>query len=259
MASRLSFSIALNFLTENFKKGTNQVKAAFRSMQMQVLTFAAALGAGGLGLTNLVSRFIEVAKESSRVTTALKNVSGTMGQFAENQRFLLDMAKKYGLEINALTGNYAKFTAAASISGMTILEQRKIFESMSRAVTAFGMSAEDSNGVFLALSQMMSKGKISSEELRLQMGERLPIALQAMAKAAGTSVAGLDELMKKGKLMSADVLPKFAKALDEMIPNVDTDNLETSLNRLKNAFTELVDEADIEGKYKSLLIGLLAR
>lgn len=253
MASRLSFSIALNFLTENFKKGTNQVKAAFRSMQMQVLTFAAALGAGGLGLTNLVSRFIEVAKESSRVTTALKNVSGTMGQFAENQRFLLDMAKKYGLEINALTGNYAKFTAAASISGMTILEQRKIFESMSRAVTAFGMSAEDSNGVFLALSQMMSKGKISSEELRLQMGERLPIALQAMAKAAGTSVAGLDELMKKGKLMSADVLPKFAKALDEMIPNVDTDNLETSLNRLKNAFTELVDEADIEGKYKSLI------
>lgn len=253
MASRLSFSIALNFLTENFKKGTNQVKAAFRSMQMQVLTFAAALGAGGLGLTNLVSRFIEVAKESSRVTTALKNVSGTMGQFAENQRFLLDMAKKYGLEINALTGNYAKFTAAASISGMTIQEQRKIFESMSRAVTAFGMSAEDSNGVFLALSQMMSKGKISSEELRLQMGERLPIALQAMAKAAGTSVAGLDELMKKGKLMSADVLPKFAKALDEMIPNVDTDNLETSLNRLKNAFTELVDEADIEGKYKSLI------
>lgn len=253
MASRLSFSIALNFLTENFKKGTNQVKVAFRSMQMQVLTFAAALGAGGLGLTNLVSRFIEVAKESSRVTTALKNVSGTMGQFAENQRFLLDMAKKYGLEINALTGNYAKFTAAASISGMTILEQRKIFESMSRAVTAFGMSAEDSNGVFLALSQMMSKGKISSEELRLQIGERLPIALQAMARAAGTSVAGLDELMKKGKLMSADVLPKFAKALDEMIPNVDTDNLETSLNRLKNAFTELVDEADIKGKYKSLI------
>lgn len=253
MASRLSFSIALNFLTENFKKGTNQVKAAFRSMRMQVLTFAAALGAGGLELTDLVSRFIEVAKESSRVTTALKNVSGTTGQFAENQRFLLDMAKKYGLEINALTGNYAKFTAAASISGMTILEQRKIFESMSRAVTAFGMSAEDSDGVFLALSQMMSKGKISSEELRLQMGERLPIALQAMAKAAGTSVAGLDELMKKGKLMSADVLPKFAKALDEMIPNVDTDNLETSLNRLKNTFTELVDEADIEGKYKSLI------
>lgn len=253
MAGRLSFSIAINFLTENFKKGTNQIKAGFQAMQAQILTFAAALGAGGIGLSNLVTKFIEVAKSTNRVTTALKNVSGSMAVFADNQRYLLDLAKKYGLEINALTGNYAKFTAAASISGMSMQEQRKIFESLSRAATAFGMSADDSNGVFLALSQMMSKGKISSEELRLQMGERLPIALQAMAKAAGTSVAGLDKLMKEGKLLSAEVLPKFADALNEMIPNVDTDNLETSLNRLQNAFTKLVNKTDIQGKYKGLI------
>lgn len=253
MAGKLSFSIAINFLTENFKKGTNQIKAGFQAMQAQILTFAAALGAGGIGLSNLVTKFIEVAKSTNRVTTALKNVSGSMAVFADNQRYLLDLAKKYGLEINALTGNYAKFTAAASISGMSMQEQRKIFESLSRAATAFGMSADDSNGVFLALSQMMSKGKISSEELRLQIGERLPIALQAMAKAAGTSVAGLDRLMKEGKLLSAEVLPKFADALNEMIPNVDTDNLETSLNRLQNVFTKLVNETDIQGKYKGLI------
>mgnify|MGYP003229261499 FL=1 len=253
MAGRLSFSIAINLLTENFKRGTNQVKAAFRSMQMQILTFAAALGAGGLGLSNLVSRFIDVARETNRVTTALKNVSGTMSQYADNQKYLLDLAKKYGLEINALTANYAKFTAAASISGMSMIDQRKVFESVSRACTAFGMSADDSNGVMLALSQMMSKGKISSEELRLQMGERLHVALQAMAKAAGVSVAGLDKLLKQGKLMSKDVLPKFAEALNEMIPNVDTDNLETSVNRLKNVFTELVNGTDIQSKYKALI------
>lgn len=253
MAGKLSFSIAINLLTENFKKGTNQVKAGFKAMQMQVVTFAAALGAGGIGLSNLVSRFVDVARETNRVSTALKNVSGSMSQYADNQRFLVDMAKKYGLEINALTGNFAKFTASASVSNMSMEEQRKIFESVSRAVTAFGMSAEDSNGVFLALSQMMSKGKISSEELRSQMGERLPIALQAMAKAAGTSVAGLDKLLKEGKLMSADVLPKFADALNEMIPNVDTNNLETSVNRLKNIFTELVNSMDVQGKYKSLV------
>lgn len=222
-------------------------------MQMQILTFAAALGAGGLGLSNLVSRFIDVARETNRVTTALKNVSGTMSQYADNQKYLLDLAKKYGLEINALTANYAKFTAAASISGMSMIDQRKVFESVSRACTAFGMSADDSNGVMLALSQMMSKGKISSEELRLQMGERLPVALQAMAKAAGVSVAGLDKLLKQGKLMSKDVLPKFAEALNEMIPNVDTDNLETSVNRLKNVFTELVNGTDIQSKYKALI------
>ena len=100
MASKLSFSIAINLLTENFKKGTNQVKAGLRAIQMQVLTFAAALGAGGLGLSNFVSRLIDVARETNRVTIALKNVSGGMAQFADNQRFLIDMAKKYGLEIS---------------------------------------------------------------------------------------------------------------------------------------------------------------
>lgn len=253
MAGKLSFSIAINLLTEQFKRGANQVKATFKALQMQILTFVAALGAGGIGLSNLVSRFVDVARETNRVTTALKNVSGGLAKYADNQRYLLDMAKKYGLEINALTGNFAKFTAAASVSGMTMQEQKKIFESVSRAVTAFGMSADDSNGVFLALSQMMSKGKISSEELRLQMGERLPIALQAIAKAAGTSVAGLDKLLKQGKLMSKDVLPKFAEALNEMIPNIDLDNLETSINRLKNTFTEVVNSTGVQSTYKSLV------
>ena len=253
MAGKLSFSIAINLLTENFKRGANQVKSAFKSMQMQILTFAAALGAGGIGLSNFVSRFIDVARETNRVTTALKNVSGGMARYADNQRYLLDLAKKYGLEINALTANYAKFTAAASISGMSMMDQRKVFESVSRACTAFSMSADDSNGVMLALSQMMSKGKVSSEELRLQMGERLPVALQAMAKAAGVSISGLDKLMKEGKLMSADVLPKFAEALNEMIPDIDTDNLETSVNRLKNTFTELVNSTGVQSSYKSLI------
>lgn len=253
MAGKLSFSIAINLLTENFKRGTSNVKNGLRAMQMQVLTFAAALGAGGMGLSGFVSQLIAVARETSRVTTALKNVSGGMGQFADNQRFVIDMAKKYGLEVNALTGNFAKFTAASQVSGMSMQDQRKIFESVSRACTAFGMSADDSNGVFLALSQMMSKGKISSEELRLQMGERLPVALQAMAKAAGVSVGGLDKLMKQGKLMSKDVLPGFADALNEMIPNVDTDNLETSVNRLKNAFTEFTKGTNIQSAYKGAI------
>ena len=49
------------------------------------------------------------------------------------------------------------------------------------------------------------------------------------------------------------MLPRFADALNEMLPNVDTDNLETSLNRLKNAFTGLVNKSDVQSKYKSII------
>lgn len=254
--ARLSFAIALNLLTQNFKKGVNEVKSSFAALKSQVLTFAAALGAIDLGFNGIVSRMIETAKETNRVTTALKNVSGSSAQYASNQNYLLGLAKKYGVEINNLTASYSQFTASAQISGMSMENQRKIFEAVSRATVAFGMSADDSKGVFLALSQMMSKGKISAEELRQQMGERLPVALQAMAKAAGTSVAGLDKLLQEGKLMSADVLPKFADALNEMIPKVDTNNLETSLNTLKNTFTQMTTSLDVQGKYKTVIDGL---
>lgn len=253
MAGRLSFSIAINLLTENFKKGTNTVKNGFRSMQARVLAFAAALGFAGVSLSNLVSEIIRVARETSKAVTALKNVSGSTAQFADNLRFTTALAKKYGAYVNDITGNFAKFTAAASIAGMSMDDQRKIFESLSRAAAGFGLSADETNGMFLAVTQMMGKGKIQAEELRGQLGERLPIAMQAMAKAAGTTVAGLDELMKEGKLLSANVLPKFADALNKMIPNVDTDNIETSLNRLKNAFQEIVNYSGVQSSYKSLI------
>lgn len=254
--ARLSFAIALNLLTQNFKRGVNEVKSSFASLKSQVLTFAAALGAIDLGFNGIVSRMIETSRETNRVTTALKNVSGSSAQYASNQNYLLGLAKKYGVEINNLTASYSQFTASAQISGMSMENQRKIFEAVSRATVAFGMSADDSKGVFLALSQMMSKGKISAEELRQQMGKRLPVALQAMARAAGISVAGLDKLLQEGKLMSADVLPKFADALNEMIPKVDTNNLETSLNTLKNTFTQMTASLDVQGKYKSVIDGL---
>lgn len=256
MAGKLSFSIAINLLTENFKKGTNSVKNNLRSMQAQILTFAAAMGFAGVSLSNFFSQLIQVARETSKAVTALKNVSGSTAQFADNLRFTTQLAQKYGVYVNDLTGNFAKFTAAANIAGISMDDQRKLFESLSRAASGFGLSADDTNGMFLAITQMMGKGKIQAEELRGQLGERLPIAMQAMAKAASTTVAGLDSIMKKGKLLSAEVLPAFADALNEMLPNVDTDNIETSLNRLKNAFQEFTQNTGIQNAYKSLIDGL---
>lgn len=256
MSKRLSFSIAINLLTENFKKGANAVKNAFKSMQMQILTFATALGAGGLGLAGLLSKFKDVARETSRVTTALRNVSvGTSG-FADNLKFINGLAKEYGLEVNSLISNFSKFTASATQANMPMKDQKKIFESLSKASAAFSLSGEQTDGVFLALSQMMGKGKISMEELRKQMGEKLPIAMSAMAKALGVSISEMDKLVSAGKVMAADVLPKFADALNEMIPEIDTDNLESSLNKLSNAFGEIVDSSGFTNKYKALIDGL---
>lgn len=248
--NNLSLAIVVKLLTDNFNKGANKVKSTLLTMQRNFYAFAAAAGAGTLGLSNFLSKMIQVSKETSRASIALKNVSGSTASFADNQKWLLDLAKRYGVEINSLTTGFAKFKAAADISSMSLDDQRKIFESVARASVAFGLSAEDQRGVFMALSQMMSKNKVMAEELRLQLAERMPVAIQAMAKAVGVSVNKLDAMMKQGKVMSADVLPKFADALNELIANPDLDNLNKSLVDLSNTFQQLVEKLGIGDLFK---------
>lgn len=251
--NRLSFSIALNLLTQDFKKGANSVMASLKSMQYQVLGMAAAFGAGGFALNEIVSRMIGVARATNQARTALKNISGSAEQFTNNLRYLMGIANKYGQDLNTLTINFARFSAAGNAAGVSMQDQTKIFTSVTRAATAFGLSGEEANLTFMALQQMMAKGKISSEELRRQMGERMPIAMEAMAKAAGTNIQGLDKMLKQGELLSKDVLPKFADALTSLLPNVNTDNIETSVNRLKTAFTLFTDSTGIGNFFKTVV------
>ena len=254
-SNRLSFVIALKFLTENFNRQATRVKSQLYTLQRNFLALASAAGAGAIGLSNFASKMIDTAKKTSQASIALQNVSGSMKAYAENQQWLLGIAKKYGVEINSLTTGFAKFKAAADISNMSMADQRKIFESVSRATVAFGLSQEDQKGVFMALSQMMSKNKVMAEELRLQLAERMPVAIQAMAKAAGVTVNELDALMKQGKVLSSEVLPKFADALTEMTPNVNLDNLNKSLTDLSNTFTALTKELGVEQAFKSMVDG----
>jgi len=251
--AQLNFSIALNLLTDKFNAGANKVKSGFSSMKMQVMTFVAALQIADMSITGFVSKLIDTARETNRATTALKNISPTLEEYGKNQKWLIDLSNKYGTDVNVLTGEFAKFTAAGNLMNMPLADQRKIFNEVDRACTAFGLTADDTNSVFLALTQMMGKGKIQAQELRLQMGEKLPVAINAMAMAAGGSIGNLDKLMKSGKLMAADVLPRFADALNKLIPNVNTDNLETSIKRMNNAFIMMVKNTPIQSSYKSLI------
>lgn len=249
----LSLKIAVKLLTDNFKKGTASMLAGLRSLQYRILAFSSALGVGAIGLQNFVSRMRDVAKETTSAVTALKNVSGSASAFASNTKWLSALANKYGVAINTLTLGFAKFKAAADIANMAAEDQRKIFESVSRATVAFGLTSEDQRGVFMALQQMMSKGKVMAEELRLQLAERMPVAIQAMAAAVGVSVNELDKMMKQGKVISSEVLPKFAEELERMIPNVDLDNLNKSLTDLGNTFVELTKKMNFSGIFKGLV------
>jgi tape measure domain-containing protein len=104
------------------------------------------------------------------------------------------------------------------------------------------LSAEDTNGALRALQQMMSKGRVSAEELNGQLGERIPGALGIASRAMRMTTQELMKMMEKGELMSADFLPKFASQLKyEFAGGVETarHSLQANLNNISTSVFEL--------------------
>lgn len=248
--ARLTYAVAIKLLADNFQRGVRKVKGGLSSLQANIVTLASAIGALDVSVSGFLSGVVSMTRETAKAATVMKNVSASTAEYADNLRWAADLSKRYGAYVNDVVRGFAKFRGAAGQANMSLDEQRALFESVTRACTAFALSADETNGVFLALTQMIGKGKIQAEELRGQLGERMPIAMQAMAKAAGTTVAGLDAIMKQGKL-TADILPAFGKALDEMLPNVETDTVEAAFNDLRNAAKEFTDTLDLGGAMKT--------
>ena len=145
---------------------------------------------------------------------------------------------------NAYKNYYASAKTAIEEGRLSFEEMQTIFEKISKSSSMLGLSVEQQEGAFLAISQMMSKGTVQSEELRGQLGERLPGAFEVMAKALGVTTMQLGDMLKKGEVLAADVLPRFAVAYEKAIGADQVNRVETlaaAQNRASNKWTEFVE------------------
>lgn len=253
MANNLSFSVRLELLADKFKQQAESAKASLRGIQFQALAMAGALGAGVTSISSFISSLVNTAREAGRARVVLRNISTDAREYSRSLKYLAELTDKYGTDLIGTTEAFAKFKAAATPAGIAMAEQERIFSNISKAMASFGISGGEAALTMMAITQMMSKGKISSEELRRQLGERMPVAMQAMANAAGVSMSQLDKLLKEGKLRSAEIMGKFSDELAKLSGDTSTDNLESSLGRLKNSFTSLADSLHVYDNFKALV------
>ena len=211
-------------------------------------------GAGKLfaafGLIMGVQVFATIIKDSFKLILtfdalrfATEKITDNVWEYSQSMEFLLLLNRRYGAELIVTTERWIKFLAAAKQSNVTLLDTEKIFESVTKASASLGLSTEDLKSVYLALEQMLSKGKVTTEELRRQLGEKLPGAMGIMAASLGVTIPMLDKMLKKGEILSAEVLPDFAEALEiaygiEAVKKVDT--LASGLGRLAGGWQTFV-------------------
>lgn len=200
--------------------------------------------ATGLYLAVDIGRNIfNTTRELQSLDLALKNVTETQSNFAEQQAFIGATAEKYGLEINSLTKQFTQFYVSAK-GKLANNEIQQIFEDTASAVSALGLPLENQERAFYAMNQMMSKGTVQAEELRGQLGDAIPGAFKTMVKAYNelhpkqqVTEQQFANLMKKGKILASEILPEFAKQLKEATggdAGAGISTLNKEINKLSN-------------------------
>lgn len=250
---------SINRSTNNFRENVGNYGSAFGKASAALRSFIGVLGI--YSATQVAQDIYEQVKAINGLTLALQQVTDSEADFIRAQEFVSRTAEESGAEIFGLTNSYVKFLASAKTTNLTAEETENIFRQTAKAAGVLGLTADSTRGVFVAFEQILSKGKVQAEEIRGQLGERLPGAFQILASSMGLTTQQLSKQLELGKVISEEVLPGFANGLAktyslETVQRVET--LAASQTRLGNAWKKFV--ADVEGSegaissvFKSLL------
>ena len=143
---------------------------------------------------------------------ALKLVIGDTNKYAKSQEFLAQTSDKLAIPQDVIVRQFTSLTASVVGAGQSVSDAEKVFKAIAAGIRGTGGSLEDMKAAMRATSQVFSKGKVSAEELRQQLGERLPGAFTLFADSMDKTPAQLDKALEQGKVTLDDFM-KFAEKL----------------------------------------------
>ncbi len=232
--------------------GQDNASKAFKSAERS----AAALREGVQELAGSLTRFfglsatvgsftvfgkasLDAALNLDRLNKAFSTIEGSSARGAARLDYLREVSDRLGQNFYQ-TAEAAKGFFAATKGTQLEGDAERIFEGFTEASTALGLTTEQYNRVLLAIQQMISKGKISAEELRQQLGEVLPKAVQIFAQALGVETSVLDKMLERGEV-SIDVLSQVGtilhKDFGEAAINA-ANGVQGELNRLTSSWED---------------------
>lgn len=220
-----------------------KVAGVFEQMNTHVMGLInrfGALGAAAATLGTVVRPVVEATVQLDQMRRALTTVTGSSTEAAKQIEFLRNVAQRAGASVGEVGTAYSRFVASAATAGISMKTVQNVFESVAVAAGNLGLTSEQTKGALEALSQMASKGVVSMEELRQQLGDRLPAALSLMAQGLGLTLPQLNKLVETGGLLAEDALPAFAEALKKLGPEggKSVSGLVAEWGRLKNVIAE---------------------
>lgn len=243
----------------NFKffESTRTTLSYTQRLRGEVLALATAY-VGVQGAINTAAGALDAYKNAQKIEGQLGAAFGTDAKvIREEWTYLMNTANRIGISFAEAAPAYAKFAISAKSFGLNGQETRFIFENMAQAARVAGLTADEFAGTLKAVEQAFSKGTVQAEELRGQLGDRLPGAFTAFARASNQTTAELSKDMENSAV-KADAFINFAREMPKVFVLTDTalQGLQASQERYNNALFEFqiaVAQSGFADAYTKLL------
>jgi len=191
---------------QQFGRKVDRVRGSFGGLKSAI---------AGLGLGLLARNLAQAGLEMDRIQRAMRATAETSRDAQDEFAFVRKEVQRLGLDLPTAAKQFVQLKAAAKGTALEGVEVRRIFSSVGEASLALGLTADQTSGALIALQQIISKGNVSAEELRQQLGERLPGAFRIAADSIGVTTAELNKMLEQGELTAEELLPSLATALTD--------------------------------------------
>lgn len=224
------------------KKADTAISGLSKNVKSFITSTGANLGADALSsLTGFAKDgALEMLRYSAKIETtsvAFKNLSGNAAFAASHIKELQQFSVQNSLPLEPLLTMSQRLQAAGVQSEKLI----PLMQDIGNVAAATGdLGAERLEGIATALSQMISKGKLSAEEME-QLAERNVPAWKLLSDATGKTVAELRELGEQGKLTSNDMLNALNKVATNKFGNALKEQSQTGMG----AWTGMVNTIQV--------------
>lgn len=192
------------------------------------------------------------------VAGQVDSISDPIGFASEQFEFAKQTANGLGLELQTVTREFPKLASSMLLSGRSADEAQMVFKAFGSAMRVVGLSAERQQLVMLALTQGFSKGTVSAEELKRQLGEQIPGAFELMQDAirevTGDELFNLDKALRDGKI-SSDAYILLARRIEQVYGNAVPKALQTASAQatiLSNKYQEFLQLVASSGADRAL-------
>jgi len=162
---------------------------------------------------------------------------------AKDLKYLVDLADNAGQNLKALETAYRSFAPSAMLAGASQEDVNQVFRNFTEVGTVLHLPEEKIKSVYLALEQMYAKTTVQSEELKKQLGNVLPGAVEIGAKAMEKTPQAFMKAMANNEIIAKEFVPKFATLYrkifggeNDEVFNSTRDKLFSNLNRIVNQY-----------------------